>query len=173
MIRLPHLFPRCPLGGSPTPTENYCPTGPGYPDSYRCFWAHCSPKPHVLPLCRPRRVVASPRPLCICCSLYLKALLPISNVPAPSFIQFCPAGTCPSDSSPHPHTFYPKPSPAFLHRTHYLALSLCPPLDCRLHQDRFCLPCSLLSPWSPHSAWVRHSGRMGRRRMANTQQSRN
>ena len=84
------------------------------------------------------------------------------HTPAPSFIQLYPADTCPSDSLPHAHTFYPNPSPAFLHRTYYLALSLCPLLDCRLQQDRFCLPCSLLSPWSPHSAWLTHSGRMGR-----------
>lgn len=61
----------------------------------------------------------------------------------------------------HTPTFYPNPSPAFLHRTYYLALSLCPPLDCRLSRTDFCL-CSLLSPWPLHSAWLTHNGRMGR-----------
>ena len=83
-------------------------------------------------------------------------------MPAPSFIQLYAADTCPSDSFPHPHTFFPNSSPAFLHRTYYLALSLCPLLDCRLQQDRFCLPCSLLSSWPLHSAWLTHNGRMGR-----------
>lgn len=101
MIRLPHLFPKCPLGGSPTPTENYCPAGPGYGDSYRCFWAHCSPKPRVLPLCRPSRLVASSGPLCICCSLYLKALLLTSTCQLPP--SFSSAQLIPAPAT-HPHT---------------------------------------------------------------------
>ena len=171
MIRLPHLFPRCPLGGSPTPTENYCPAGPGYADSYRSLLLGplLPQAPCLATVQAPSRLVASSGPLCTCCSLYLKALLPTSTCQLPpsfSSAQLIPA------AATHPHTpptFYPNPSPAFLHRPHYLALSLCPPLDCRLHQDRFCPPCSLLSPGSPHSAWVRHSGGMGRRRMADMQ----
>ena len=103
MIRLPHLFPRCPLGGSPTPTENYCPEGPGYADSYRSLLLGplLPQAPSLATVQAPSRLAASSGPLCTCCSLYLKSLLPTSTcqlTPSFSSAQLIPA------PATHPHT---------------------------------------------------------------------